>query len=135
MKPLAITFSLKQSSSTIIFILICEVNYVFLQAGTHSRNQSLTKPTGTKMVVKEPLKYRTEWNYSWSLTEWLGSLWGIRVKSHHKQPEVLQATNKGGGLPGAPHLLLTMLMSLIGNTQLIPPKQQGRETNKERKGG
>lgn len=61
MKPLAITFSLKQSSSTIIFILICdEVNYVFLQAGTHSQNQSLIKPTGTKIVLKEPLKYRRE---------------------------------------------------------------------------
>lgn len=61
MKPLAITFSLKQSSSTIIFILICdEVNYVFLQAGTHSQNQSLIKPTGTKVVAKESLKYRTE---------------------------------------------------------------------------
>lgn len=41
MKPLAITFSLKQSSSNIIFILICdEVNYVFVQAGIHSQNQS-----------------------------------------------------------------------------------------------
>lgn len=61
MKPLAITFSLKQTSSAIIFILICdEVNYVFLQAGTQSSNQSLIKPTGTKIVVKEPLKYRTE---------------------------------------------------------------------------
>lgn len=61
MKPLAITFSLKQTSSAIIFILICdEVNYVFLQAGTQSPNQSLIKPTGTKIVVKEPLKYRTE---------------------------------------------------------------------------
>lgn len=61
MKPLAITFSLKHSSSTIIFILICdEVNYVFLQAGTLSQNQSLIKPTGTKAVVKESLKYRIE---------------------------------------------------------------------------
>lgn len=41
MKPLAITFNLKQSSSNIIFILICdEVNYVFVQAGIHSQNQS-----------------------------------------------------------------------------------------------
>lgn len=61
MKPLAITFSLKQASSAIIFILICdEVNYVFLQAGTQSQNQSLIKPTGTKTLVKEPLKYGTE---------------------------------------------------------------------------